>query len=71
MLHLAHPFGESGPYRLKVNGWVVGPDHRKGISNGGNNGVMVEALEVLPRRLALLDDGVRTRWPTIGLRSYL
>ena len=40
VLRLAHPFGESGPYCLKVNGWVVGLDHRKGVSNGGNNGVV-------------------------------
>ena len=57
MLHHLCPSGESGPYRLKVNGWVVGPDHLKGVSNGGNNGIVVEALEVLPRRLAPLDDG--------------
>ena len=56
MLRLAYPSGESGPYRLKVNGWVVGPDHLKGMSNGGNNGVVVEALEVLPCHLAPLDD---------------
>ena len=71
VLRLAHPFDESSPFRLKVNGWVVGPDHRKGMSNGGNNGVAVEALEVLPRRLAPFDDGVRTWWPAVGLRNHL
>ena len=50
---------------------IVGPDHRKGKSNGSNNGVAVESLEVLPRRLAPLNDGVLTWWPTIGLRSHL
>ena len=60
MLHCACPVGKSNTYRLKVNGWVVGPDHRKGMSNGGNNGVAVEALEVLPHCFAPLDDGVRT-----------
>ena len=69
VLCLAHPFGDSSPYRLKVNGWIVGPNHRKGVSNGGNNDIAVEALEILPRRFAPLDDGVRTRWPTVGLRS--
>ena len=58
MLHLAHPFGESGPYRLKVNGRTVGPNHRKEVSNGGNNGITVEALEVLLHHFAPLDDGV-------------
>ena len=58
MLRLAHPFAESSPYRLKVNGWIVGPNHRQGMSNGSNNGIAVEALEVLPHRLAPLDDGV-------------
>ena len=28
MLCHARPSGESIPYRLKVNGWVVGLDHR-------------------------------------------
>ena len=54
-LRLAQPFGKSVPYRLKVNGWVVGPNHRKGVSSDGNNGI---AVEVLPRRLAPLDDSV-------------
>ena len=71
MLHRARPSGESGPYRLKVNGWVVGPDHRKGMSNGGSGGIAVEALEVLPHRLEPLDDGVRTWRPTVRLRSHL
>ena len=69
MLRLPHSSGESGPYRLKVNGWVVAPNHRKGVSNNGNNGVVVEALEVLPHCLAPLDDGVRTLPPAVGLDS--
>ena len=32
---------------------------------------MVEALEVLPRRLASIDDGVWTWWPVVRLRTYL
>ena len=71
MLHLACPSGESSPYRLKVNGWVVGPNHRKGVSNSGYDGIVVEAFEVLPRRLAPIDDGVRMRRPVVGLRSCL
>ena len=71
VLHLAHSFSESSPYCLKVHGWVVGPDHRKGMSDGGNNSIAVEALEVLPRRLAPFDDGVRMWWPAVGLRSHL
>ena len=71
MLHRAHPSGKSNPYCLKVNGWVVEPDDRKGVSNGGNDGIVVEALEVLPCLLAPLNDGVRTWWPTIGLGSRL
>ena len=70
-LRLTQPFGESSPYRLKVNGWVVRLDHRKGVTNSGNNGIAVEALEVLPRRLAPLNDGVQMRRPTVGLRSHL
>ena len=54
-LRLAHPFGKSGPYRLKVNGLIVGPNHRKGMSNDGNNDIAVEAL---PHRLAPMDDSV-------------
>ena len=41
------------------------------MCNGGNGGIMVEAFELLPRRLAPIDDGVRTWWPTIRLRSHL
>ena len=66
MLQLAHPFGKSSPYHLEVNGRVVGLDHRKGMSNDGNSGIMIEAFEVLPRRLAPFDDGVQTRWPAVG-----
>ena len=71
MLHRTCPSGEFGPYRLKVNGWVVGPDHRKGVCNGGDSGITVEAFEVLPRRLAPINDGVWTWWPTVGLWSHL
>ena len=67
----ARPSGESSPYRLKVNGWVVGPDHRKGMCNGGDGGITVEAFEVLPHHLAPVDDGVRTRRPIVRLRSCL
>ena len=41
------------------------------MCNGGDDGVVVEAFEVLPCHLAPLDDGVRTWWPIIGLRSHL
>ena len=70
-LRLAPPFGESGPYHLKANRLIVGPNHCKGVSNGGHNGITVEALEVLPCRLTPVDEGVWTRWPTVGLRSHL
>ena len=56
---------------MKVNGRVMGPDHRKGVSNGGDDGIVVETLEVLPHRLASIDDGVRTQRPTVRLRSHL
>ena len=41
------------------------------MCNGGDDGITVEALEVLPRRLAPFDDGVWTRRPIVGLRSHL
>ena len=69
-LCFAQSFGEPTPYRLKVSGWIVGPNHSKGVGSGGNNGVVVEALEALPRRLASFDDDVWARRPTIGLRSH-
>ena len=69
-LRIAQSFGEPTPYRLKVDGWVMGPNHRKGMSSDGHNSVVVEALEVLPCCLAPVDDGVRTWWPVVGLRSY-
>ena len=68
-LCLAQPFGESNPDRLKVNGWIVGPNHHKGVSSGGCNGIAVEALEVLPCCLAPLDDGVRTLLPVVELNT--
>jgi len=71
MLRRAHPSGKSGPYRLKVNDRLVRSDHRYGVCNGGDGGVTVEAFEVLPHRLALVDDGVRAWWPAVGLRNHL
>ena len=47
------------------------PDHRQGMGHDGDSGVSVEALEVLPRRLAPVDDGVRMWRAVIGLRSHL
>ena len=70
-LHLAQPFGESCSYRLKVSGWIVGPNHNKGVGSGGNNGVAVETLEALPRHLAPFDDDVQAQWPAVGLRNHL
>ena len=43
----------------------MGPNHRKGMSSGGQNDVAVEVFEVLPRCLASLNDGVRPLLPTI------
>jgi hypothetical protein len=60
-LRFAQSFGEPAPYRLKVSGWIVGPNHSKGVSSGGNNCVTVEAFEAIPRRLASFDDDV---WPS-------
>ena len=68
-LRIAQSFGEPTPYRLKVDSWVMGPNHREDMSSDGHNGITVEALEVLPRCLAPLDDGVRTLPPAIGLSS--
>ena len=51
-------FGEPTPYRLKVDGWVMGPNNREDMSSDGHNGVAIEDLEILPRYLAPLDDGV-------------
>ena len=47
----------------------MGPNHRKGVSSDGHNSVTVEALEVLPRCLAPLDDGVRMLPPTVELNT--
>ena len=41
------------------------------MCNNRDGGVTVEAFEVLPRRLAPIDDGVRTWQPVVGLRSHL
>ena len=40
-------------------------DHRQGMGHDGDNGILVEALEVLPRCLAPIDDGVQTWRPII------
>ena len=55
---IAQSFGEPTPYRLKVDGWVMGPNNYEDMSSDGHNGVAVENLEVLPRCLTPLDDGV-------------
>ena len=68
-LRIAQSFGEPTPYCLKVDGWVMGPNHRKGVSSDGHNGVEVEALEVLPRCLAPLDDDVRMLSPAVELNT--
>ena len=47
----------------------MGSNHREDMSSDGHNGVVVEALEVLPHRFAPLDDGVRTLPPAVGLDS--
>ena len=47
------------------------PNHRKDLSSDGHDGIMVEALKVLPCCLAPLDDGVRTLPPAVGLSSHL
>ena len=41
------------------------------MGHSGGSGVAVVALEVLPCRLAPIDEGVRTGRPVVGLRSYL
>ena len=71
LLHRTSASSKSGPYRSEINGRVMRPDYRQGMGHGGHSGVMVEAFEVLPRRLTPVDDGVRTRRPVIGLRSCL
>ena len=57
-LRIAQSFGEPTPYRLKVDGWVMGSNNCEDMSSDGHNGVAVENLEVLPRYLTPLDDGV-------------
>ena len=69
--HRTHPSGESGPYRLKIDRRVVGPDHRQGMSHDRDSGISVEAFEVLPCRLAPVNDGVQMGRPVVGPRSYL
>ena len=41
------------------------------MCDGGDGGITVEAFEVLPRRLAPINDGVWTRRPTVRMRSHL
>ena len=57
-LRIAQSFGETAPYRLNLDGWVVGPNNRKDMSSNGHNGIAVEDLEILPHCLAPLDDGI-------------
>ena len=66
-LRIAQSFGKTASYRLNVDGWIVGANNRKDMSSKGHNGVAVEDLEVLPRCLAPLDNGVRTLPPAVGL----
>ena len=54
LLRRTHPSGESGPYRSKIDGRVMSPDHRQGMHHDEDNDISVEAFEVLPRRLALV-----------------
>ena len=69
-LRFAQSLGVPAPYRLKVSGWIVGPNHSKGVGSGRDNGITVEALEALPHRLASFDDDVWARRPAVGLRSH-
>ena len=41
------------------------------MGHDGDSGASVEALKVLPRHLAPVDDGVQMWRPIIGLRSHL
>ena len=76
---LPNPPAAGSPYRstlrrthpLSPEGrWLGnGTNDRKGVSSDGHNGVVVEALEVLPCCLAPLDDGVRTLSPTVELNT--
>ena len=59
LLCRTRPSSESSPYRSKIDGRVVRPDHRQGMGHDGDSGILVGALEVLPCHLALVDDGVR------------
>ena len=47
----------------------MGPNNSKGVGSGVKNGIVVEALEAFPRRLASFDDDVRAWRPAVGLRS--
>jgi len=46
-------------------------DYCQGMGHGRDSGIAVEAFEVLQRLLTPVDDGIRTRWPIVGLRSCL
>ena len=61
-LRIAQPIGEPTTYQLDVDRRIVGPNHCKGMSSGGQNGVAVEIFEILPRCLASLNNGV---WPLL------
>ena len=41
------------------------------MCHDGDSNVSVEAFEVLPRRLAPVNEGVQMGQPIVGLRSYL
>ena len=57
-LRIAQSFGEPTPYRLKIDGWVMGPNNHEDMGSNSHNGITIEDLEVLPCCLAPLDDGV-------------
>ena len=71
LLCRARPSGKSSPYRSKIDDRVMRIDHRYGMGHDGDSGVSVEAIEVLPHRLAPIDYGVQTWRPVIGLRHHL
>ena len=65
--HIVQSFGEPTPYRLKVDGRVMGLNNREDMGSDGRNGIAVEGLEVLPCCLAPLDYGVGTLTPDVML----
>ena len=44
-LRMAQSFGEPTPYRLKVDGWVMGPNNHEDMSSDGHNGVALKILK--------------------------